>query len=129
MKTFLLILFVFISYQTSSQSFEVPNKRTVRIARSFAQKRLSELRDTLSLTKHETKIKKFSLSECEIRGSSSGGKPITPKGDFSYRTDCPGIYVFEHKTSNKHSYYSMTFFFNSSGELKHTNVTWTMVSF
>jgi hypothetical protein len=127
MRLFLVIPALLLSAQTYSQGVVETDASVLNLAKLSAQNRLTLLRDTLSLTRRESRIRNFSLDKCEPKESVAESKSWTPKGEFVFRTDCPGIYTYRHKTDNNRSHYDITFFFDSSGLLKHTNISWFLV--
>lgn len=126
MRLLLTIPVLIFCTQTYCQTAMVTDEAVLSVAKRSAQSKLTLLRDTLSLTRRQSRIRGFSLDKCEIKGPTSESTSWTPKGDFAFRIDCPGIYTFNHQTNDKGSYYDITFFFDANGVLRHTNISWTL---
>jgi hypothetical protein len=127
MRLLLIIYALIISTGTFCQPAVEADRTVLITAKRSAQSQLTLFRDTLSLTKRQAHIRRFSLDKCQIKDSITESRSQTPKGEFLIRHDCPGIYFFSHKTNNKGSYYEITFFFDSAGDLRYTNISWILV--
>ena len=133
MRSFAIALMLVVTIsQSVGQSFDeihFQDRKIIRTARKATINRLVELKNALSLTKKEVRIRGFELKTCDDPPSESGHKILTPVGEFEQIEGCPAPYTYVHKTTDKGSFYELAFFFDLAGNLVHTNISWSLVTY
>ena len=108
----------------------IPSEEITEDARRSTKSEIKKLQQRLSLTKKETRIKKFELCNCTYASDAMdkrGEKSLTPAGEFDQIEGCPAEYYFQHKTNRKDSHYVLTFFYDTEGNLIDTNIAWILI--